>query len=513
MKQLNTESTVIFQEREDNTGDIVGSGHGMAVPYGATTMIGGVRESFSPGSFDIANVIGKPLAYRHGEPVGIITGAENREDGLYIDFDIVDTSLGRDAAVLARTNTIKGLSVGFNPLKSVMSKARDAIEHTAANLLEVSLTPYPAYIQAGVSSIREEEEKEGETMSETMDSTEQVSVDQEAREAVKSLREEVGTIHARVFTSEAAEHPLAKYRSFGEYSKAVTTGEVESRALVDQVTGSNPGVMPPNWMMEVRGIIDLGRRVIQGVGGPESAGTAGMDINWPYFDGVLTDIVEAQASEKGEVNSVRIDLEKGTATLATYAAGSDISYQLLERSSPSYLDAHNRVMLASYATVTDRKFTSDLWNDGTGTEDYVFASDTTGADFREAVFSSSVKVEDATGVPASAVFVSTAVFKAIGGWSTFFPESYGVQNVSGVATASTLRVNVSGLPVIRAKWLDTNAAYNAIVTNGQAARWLEDGPRLATAENVAQLGRDISIYGYGTTAAFLPAGIVRVYNA
>jgi len=513
VKQLNTESTVIFQEREDSQGDIVGSGHGMAVPYGTETMIGGVRESFAPGSFDLDNVIGKPLAYRHGEPVGIITGAENREDGLYIDFDIVDTSLGRDAAVLARTNTIKGLSVGFNPLKSVMSKARDAIQHTAANLLEVSLTPYPAYSTAGVSSIREEpEEEEGETMSETMDTEAVVSVDTEAREAVKSLREEIGTIHARVFTSEAAEHPLAKYRSFGEYSKAVYSGETESRALVDQITANNPGVMPPNWSLQVRGIIDLGRRVITGVGGPESAGTTGMDFNWPYFDGILTDYVEAQANQKGEVNSARIDLEKGTATLATYAAGSDISYQLLERSSPSYLDAHNRVMLASYATVTDRKFTSDLWNLGTGIEDYDFAADTNGAAFRQMVFSASVSVEDATSVPASAVFVSTAVFKKIGGWSTFFPEVYTVQNVSGVATASTLRVNVSGLPVIRAKWLDTNAAYNAIVTNGEAARWIEDGPRLATAENVAQLGRDISIYGYGTTAAYLPAGIIRVTN-
>lgn len=512
MKQLNTESTVVFQEREGSQGDIVGSGHGMAVPYGTETMIGGVRESFAPGSFDLDNVIGKPLAYRHGEPVGIITGAENREDGLYIDFDIVDTTLGRDAAVLARTNTIKGLSVGFNPLKSVMSKARDAITHTAANLLEVSLTPYPAYSSAGVSSIREEEEEGDPKMIETIESTETVSVDQEAREAVKSLREEVGTIHARVFTSESNEHPLAKYRSFGEYSKAVLAGEVESRALVDQITANNPGVMPPNWSLNVRGIIDLGRRVITGVGGPESAGTTGLDFNWPYFDGTLTDIVEAQANQKGEVNSVRIDLEKGTATLATYAAGSDISYQLLERSSPSYLDAHNRVMLASYATVTDRKFTADLWDDGTGLQDYDFAADTTGAGFREAVFGASVTCEDATGVPASAVFVSTAVFKKIGGWSSFFPDVYGVQNVSGVATASTLRVSVSGLPVIRAKYLDTNAAYNAIVTNGEAARWIEDGPRLATAENVAQLGRDISIYGYGVTAAYLPAGIVRMTN-
>jgi HK97 family phage prohead protease len=481
----------------------------MAVPYGTTTQIGGVRESFAPGAFNVQDVIGKPLAYRHGEPIGRITGAESREDGLYIDFDIVNTAQGRDAAVLARTDSIKGLSVGFISARSAMSKARDVITHTAANLLEVSLTPYPAYATAGVSSIREEEGEQN--MSDTMDSTEAVSVDQEAREAVAQLRETVKEIESKSFVAEEA-HPLAAYRSFGEYSKAVYAGEVESRALVDQITANNLGVMPPNFLQEVRGIIDLGRRVIQGVGGPEGAGTAGMDINWPYFDGNLNEIVEAQANEKGEVNSVRIDLEKGTATLGTYAAGSDISYQLLERSSPSYLDAHNRIMLASYAAVTDRQFTADLWNDGTGLQDYDFAADTNGAAFREAMFEASVTVEDATGVPASAVFVSTAVFVAIGGWSTFQPEPYTVQNVSGVATASTLRVNVSGLPVIRAKWLDTNAAFNAIVTNGQAARWLEDGPRLATAENVAKLGRDVSIYGYGVTAPFLPAGIVRVTN-
>ena len=349
-------------------------------------------------------------------------------------------------------------------------------------------------------------------MSETIVETEVVSVDTEAREAIAQVRETVASIEARAFTAEPV-HPLAQFRSFGEYSKAVLAGEVESRALADQVTANNPGVLPPMWMQDVKGIIDLGRRVIQGVGGPQSAGTSGMDINWPFFDGVLTDIVEAQASEKGEVNSVEIDIEKGTATLATYAAGSDISYQLLQRSSPSYLDAHNRIMVASYAAVTDRKFTSDLWNDGTGVEDYVFSSDTTGAAFREAVFNSSVTVEDATGTPASAVFVSTAVFKKIGGWSTFIPAPYSPNNVSGIATASTLQVQVSGLPVIRAKWLDTNAAYNAIVTNGAAARWIEDGPRLAQAENVAKLGRDYAIHGYGVSGVYLPAGVVRVYNA
>jgi HK97 family phage prohead protease len=505
MRTTTQDTEFIFEVREDADGDIVGQGTGRAVPYGVETDIGGVRESFARDSFNPEDVIGKPLAYRHNEPVGIITGAENREDGLYIDFNIVNTALGRDAATLARTGASRGLSVGFQPIKSAWTKTRDAVQHLSAGLLEVSLTPYPAYATAGISAIREE----GETMTETVIETETVSVDAEAREAIAQVRETVASIEARAFVSEPV-HPLAEYRSFGEYSKAVLAGDVEARALADQTTANNPGVMPPIWLLQVKGIIDLGRPAITSVGGAESAGTFGMEINWPYFDGDLTAIVEAQASEKGEVNSVEIDLEKGDATLATYAAGSDISYQLLQRSSPSYLDAHNRIMAASYSTVTDRKFTNDLWTGSNNTNIYDLSADTTGAVFREEVFLASMEVEDATGAPASVVLASTALFQAIGGWSTFFPAPYGVQNVSGVATASTLEVNVSGLRVIRAKWLDTDADRHAIVLNGEAARWVEDGPRLATAENVSKLGRDIAIYGYGATAVYLPAGVVRL---
>jgi HK97 family phage prohead protease len=506
MKTTESAFDLIVDYRENTDDGVIATLYGRAVPYDTPTMIGGVEETFAPASFDPTGVIGKPLAWRHDAPVGVITEAANEPDGLYITANILDTVQGRDAATLAKAGAVKGLSVGFTPIKSLRSKTGNAIRHITAQLMETSLTHMPAYSGAGITTIREETKMDPE---ETTEETTVVSEDKEAREAIAQVRESVAKIEARAFTSEPV-HPLAQYRSFGEYSKAVLNGEVESRALFDQVTGDNPGVMPPNWMLQVMGIIDLGRRVINGVGGPQSAGTAGMDINWPYFDGVLTDIVEAQANEKDEVNSVQISIEKGTATLKSYAAGSDISYQLLQRSSPSYLDAHNRIMAASYATVTDRKFTADLWGDGTGIQDYDFAADTTGAGFREAVFAASVSVEDATGTPATAVFVSTAVFTAIGGWSTFQPEPYSVQNVSGVATASTLRVNVSGLPVIRAVYLDSNAAYNAIVTNGAAARWVEDGPRLASAENVGQLGRDIAIYGYGVTAAFLPAGIVRM---
>ena len=501
MRHLTTDGTLLLHTRADDGGDIIGTGYGMAVPYGVEVEYDGMRESFAPGAFDTTAVVGKPLAYRHNEPIGVITAASNEPDGLYIDFDVVNTSLGRDAATLMRTGSSRGLSVGFAPLESKRTQGKNAIVYTKAALAEVSLTHQPAYSSAGVGSIREDH-MSVETVE---DAAPAVVADIQAREAIDELRREVQSV---AHVAEPA-HPLAQFRSYGEYSKAVLEG-FESRALFDQVTGDNPGVMPPVWLQQVRGIIDLGRPVITGVGGPQSAGTVGLDINWPYFDGDLTTIVEAQATQKSEVNSVQISIEKGTASLGTYAAGSDISYQLLQRSQPSYLDAHNRIMAASYSTVTDRKFTNDIWDQGNGTVTYDLSADTTGAVFRAAVFEASMECEDATGAPATIVYASTALMIEIGGWESFYPAPYSVQNVSGVATASTLQVNVSGLRVVRAKWLDGAAARHAIVTNGEAARWIEDGPRLANAENVGQLGRDIAIYGYGVTAAYLPNGIVRL---
>ena len=506
MKTTTTFDDFTFETREDVANpDVVGVGYGRAVPYGVETDLGGLRESFAAGAFTLEDVIGKPLAYRHGEPIGVITGATNEPDGLYIDFNVANTALGRDAATLIRTGSSKGLSVGFNPVRSVYNKAKTSVVHTAAALAEVSLTHQPAYSSAGVSTMREEN-MSVETIEEA---TPVVTVDIEAREAIAEVRREMSSV---IHVAEPV-HPLAQYRSFSDYRLAVWNGKEESRALFDQVTGDNPGLMPPVWMNEIRGIVDLGRRAITALSGPMSPGDSGMTVNWPYFTGSLLDIIELQAAEKDQVNSVQISFLKGAADLETFAAGSDISFQLLQRSSPSYLDGHNRVMLASYAQVTDRRFLSDLWNDGTGVEDYVFASDTDGAAFREAVFSASVTVEDATGMPASVVLVSSAVFRAIGGWSSFFPSVYSVQNVSGTADARSLSVNVSGLPVVRCPWLDTNAAYNAVVTNPMAARWLEAGPTLVSSDNVAQLGRDVSLYGYGATAPFIPSGIVRVYNA
>ena len=508
MRKLEYTTDLVVEVREETTGDVIATGYGRAVPYGDSTQLGGVEESFAREAFDPADVIGKPLAYRHDQPVGVITNAENREDGLYIDFEIGNTSLGRDAATLARMGASKGLSVGFHPVESAWAKTRDKVEHLKAKLLEVSLTPYPAYATAGVSDIRE-----GDPMSETMDNTAEVqaSVDIEAREAVAEVREEIRAIAAKVHSGEA-QHPLAQFRSFGEYVKAVYSGDVENRALDVQTLADAPGLVPPVWLRDIKGVLDRGRPCITAIGGPTSAAGAGMSVSWPYFDGNLASIVAVQANQGDEVNSVDIDIKKGDATLATYAAGSRLSFQVIERTDPSYVDAHQRIMLGAYGTETDYAFQAALWANDTAGVDYDFSADSNGSKFIEAVWAAAIDVETATGQPAEVVYCSSAVMKKLGAWSSFQAQNYPVQNVGGVFDGRTGRATVMGLPLVLAREFATDDTESAIVTNRAAVGWLEDGPRLATNDAAGNLGRDVAIYGYAVAAPYIAAGIVGIYD-
>jgi hypothetical protein len=297
---------------------------------------------------------------------------------------------------------------------------------------------------------------------------------------------------------------MAEYTD-ARFERSAEVPALLCRALVDQITTNNPGVIPPGWLDTVFGIVDRGRPLINAFG-LRSAPAEGMDINWPYFDGNLTALVGEQLTQKAAITSVRVDLKRGTEVLRTFAGGSDISYQLIRRSSPSYRDAYMRIMMAAYAAETEAAAGSDavaaatagpVWVPGTGTA----------ADLREALFGASAAVQAATGSPASFAVAATDVFTAIGSLDGLWPAPYGTSNASGTADAGSLTVNVSGLPVVHGHQLPPGTL---LVSNGEAAAWLEDGPFTVTAEDVEKLGQNVAVWGMGAWATFLPAGLVKI---
>ena len=323
--------------------------------------------------------------------------------------------------------------------------------------------------------------------------------------------EELFTAARAMSGEEAAALNTAFADGYRTYTAIRRVEQITGRALVNQITADNPGVLPPSWITEVFGIVDTGRPGIVALGGPRSPGDTGLDVYWPYYAGDLTTIVAQQMAEKTDIVSVKVSFLRGQATLKTYAGGSDVSFQLQRRSSPSYMSLYDRILQIAYGLTTENAFDDALYAGAGATVIYdPMTADADGAALKAALFAMSAKVKAATGSPATAVLVASDVFAHLGGQPWLQPPQYGTQNTPGIASASTLRINVSGLEITEAVALPAGAM---IATNPQAAAWLEEGPFLVTADDVSKLGTDVAIWGMGTPGIFVPAGVVKAAAA
>jgi hypothetical protein len=300
--------------------------------------------------------------------------------------------------------------------------------------------------------------------------------------------------------------PLGRFLTFGDYLDASYGDPVLARALADQITTENPGVVPPSWVSTIAGIGTFSRPAVTALGGARSLGASGMELDWPYLDPALDldTIVAAQLAEKSEIASVKVKILKGSSPITTAAGGSDVSYQLIRRSSPAYREAYVRILTLAYNRFTEARFEAALEAGATGSA--VLAAGADANAVRAFLFEASAKVNAATGSPATVDLVAPDEFVRIGGLRDLAPSMYGTSNISGTADAASLRISVNGLPVIEAPFL---TAGTHLVTNGEAAGFHEDGPFPISAEDVAKLGQNVAVWGMFADAIAIPAGIVK----
>jgi hypothetical protein len=484
------------------------------------------------------------------QPIGRASGFEQQDDGLWATLTLANTARGRDVYELARTLGHVDVSLETDvPLGGHGTVARTAAEPCALTGIAVVLPPgrgaFPGALAAAARAAGDEDDDDDETDGEAVDEpgTDAPPADGAAGDTgsgragvAEIVRREMARYGGRPGTrAPGASGPLARYRSFREFATAARearddravelnaafTGAYHAwreldmlsrqgtvgRALVDQITADNPGLMPPTWLTEVFGIVDRGRPGITALGGPRSPGSAGMDIYWPYYDGDLTTLVAEQVAQKSPITSVKVSFKRGSATLDTYAGGSDVAFQLIRRSSPSYMALYNRILNIAFGLTTEFAFDAAIAAGAGVTTTYDATADTDGSGLRAVLFAASSAVRDATGEPASVALLATDVWLAIGGMAWLQPAMYGTQNVPGTAQASNLRVNVSGLEMTEAPGLPDGTM---IVTNTGGAAWFEDGPFIVTADDVEKLGTNVAIWGMGTPGLFLPSGIVAV---
>jgi HK97 family phage prohead protease len=145
---------------------------GRAVPFNTEADIGWFLEQHAPGSFVRSTKgAGKnlPLLLFHNNrsiPVGHAEQWHHEDDALRGVWRLSDRPEAQEAAQAAVELDLVGLSIGFQPIRSdwelvddwapeLGPEHKDRVTRTESRLIEVSMTPTPAFVDAQVTEVRD----------------------------------------------------------------------------------------------------------------------------------------------------------------------------------------------------------------------------------------------------------------------------------------------------------------------------------------------------------------------
>lgn len=482
---------------------------GIAVPYNDTIDIGGGwSERFERGAIDTNADV--KLFRDHKEIIGVVNELREEEDGLWITAKISDTALGNETMELVKDGAIRSFSVGFIPVKD--EKKDKTIIRKKVNLKEVSLVAFPAYEAASVVEVREEVKEEI--------MTENTTPDYDA--AIADVRSHTEALERRLdvlATSTPATPSVPTFRSFGDWAKGVASQKDEAIALYRAFENAESGsvladsILKNAWVSDTIRILNAGRPTFTTFSSA-ALPADGMTIEYPLLDTDTSDIAE-QAAEADELAFGKITLTSATAPVKTYGGYTDMSRQVIERSSINYVDAAFRAMVAKYASVTNgvirAKLIAEAANFNTATV-AAWSADS----MLEALADSAVKVNDDTGLPLQFILASSDVFKSLaklvdGADRPILSNTGATVNTFGSINPVGLTANILGLPVVVDPSLAAGSMY---VGNSSAVTTYESAgaPFRLNDEDITNLTNKFSVYGYLAVAAQDPKALVKVAN-
>jgi HK97 family phage prohead protease len=438
------------------------------------------------------------------KPIGKVLDFETTDLGIEATFKIANTQRGNDAIVEAMEGLKDGFSVGIKLTE--YDNTDEGLVVKMSNLVEVSLVETPAIDSARVSEVAASDdpthEQEGSDMTDTpeLQTENEVSVEAAKVEAA-SLR-----TSAPVFTAPRVDTNVTA----GQYVHAqikAQQGDNDARDLVAALevatVSENTGMVPPNFLRDIIGIIDDRRPFINSI---ERAPLPafGMKVNTPVLGAQAT---VAQTAEGVEFDSTDTVVTFQEDNIVKFAGANIINVELLDRSDPSFLDLLLRELAASYAQKTDQ---------------YAITAAMTGANISDAatVYQSIVKgIADSYNViretPNNILVAPSGGYDGIdfagllgaedGNDRPLFAAA-APQNAAGLITQGSTNGTVAGLNLV----VDPNhLAYTdgnkyALVYPTRGMRFHESGT-VQLRSNIVANGRvEIGIYGYAAVVNRFP---------
>ncbi len=486
---------------------------GKIAPIGEIGHTSAGKVIFERGSIQVDDPKKVLFLEEHNDKVrlGRAQSIEATEDGWYGTFKLSASSKATDALIEASEGLKTGMSVGVEVIDS--RPANGVIHVLAAKLVEVSLVSNPAFKSAEIKEVaaseaekaKEEENQPTESEAVVEKTPDTVAVAPEVETpAVEASAPKVTAATPRVYAQ-----PRVAPMTSAQYLEAnikAALGDDNARQLVraaDDSTSTNTGLTLPQHLNTFITDTFTGRPAFEAVT-RQALIAEGMSFTVPrlYTNAAVADVAPtvADTNEGSAPSETGMTSAYDTVTVNKFGGLNRVSFELVDRSSPAFMELLMTELRKAYEAATDVALLSAFTTSGT----------------------------TATGVAATAAglqsFISTeaaAAYKGTGGdfanklvastdqWASIMSYTddskrplYAVAspqfNAAGQVVPSSVRGNVLGTDLI----VDHNIPTSGIVDNsaylvapGSVYVW--ESPTTNLRVNVLTSGEiELNLYGY-----------------
>ena len=484
---------------------------GKIVPLGAETgNTSAGKVIFERGSINIPEPKTIKLLSQHDvkAPLGRAQSFTETDDAIYADFKISNSSRGTDALILASEGLQAGLSVGVEVIKS---KSKNGVIHvSAANLMEVSLVTEPAFKSAQVTEIAAEEAEASEAVDETQP-TESETVLDTTPETVAAPEVEATAVEAArptVAVTASVRERVAPITSTQYLSASIKAamGDDEARRTIlaaDDSTSTNTGLTLPQHLQSFMTDTFSGRPAFEAVT-RNTLVDSGMSFTVPRLytnaSSANTAPVVADADEGASITDTGMTSAYDTVSINKFAGLNRISWELIDRSSPAFMDLLMAELRKAYEKATDSALIAAFTASGTQAANVA----TTAAGLQSFISVEGAAAYKGTGGDfANKLVASTDQWAAISGYAdttgrALYSAQGATYNASGSAVASSVRGNILGTDLI----VDHNIATSGLADESAflvapGSVHVYESPTTQLRLNVLTTGElEVALYGY-----------------
>ena len=489
---------------------------GLIVPFGQTGSTSAGLVEFHPEAFGQikAEEIVLNMEHERTKPLGRgIAGSEKiTPAGVEMAFKIAPTTAGTDALIEAAEGLRPAFSIEASADEYTIDKG--VMKVSRAKLLGVAHVTNPAFKAAQITEVAASEEEETTEAEEAAtELTEETTVEKENETAAAEevvAEQAAAPVQASAPIRTAPRSPIVDSVSYLEHSIKAAMGSDESRQYVraaDESTSTNTGLTLAPHLTEFITTSIGGRPTIDAIS-QGALPASGMSFTIPKLTQAPT---VADVDEGASPFGTAMTSDYLTVNVNKYAGASRISWELIDRSSPAFLDELLREMQLAYAKATDQAVISALLAGGTDATAVAGSAD----GLQSFVATETAAAYAGSGNFARNLIANTTNWSAIMGYQDSADRplytAAAPMNAAGAVAPTSIVGSVLGLNLFVDPHFGTGADEGMILVAPEAATWYESAQRQVQVNVIGSGELEVSVYGYGAIAVKKPLG-VRVYQ-